>query len=455
MKEKQTNNTFSRIALVVIAAVYLCTICIPNRFTEPKRVICWDIKSYYTYLPAYFIDHNIELYGWKDDKPAFEQKYWPIWLGGDTCLIKTSMGVSFFYAPFFAIAHLIAAPLGYPADGFSFPYAFALLLSGALFAWLGLLVLSKLLRRHFSDKVTAATIVLLGLFTNLYWYATFEAPMSHAYSFFLFASFLYLTELWYEGPSWKYSILIGLVFGLISLVRPSNSLIVVAFLFYGITTWKNIPEHFLLYLKEWPKILAIIVVTILIWIPQCLYWKHITGNFFFYSYCGERFYWTDPRWWQVLFGFRKGLFIYTPVLLAALAGYPLLWKRLKGYFWSILVFSIFNVYIISSWWCWWFGGSFGHRAFIDSYALLAIPLALSLTWIFEQKRWLKVCLSTLLVALALQATMHTIQYYNEVINYEGMNKKAYFHFFWKTSRPDDYWNYIKLPDLQQNERIKY
>ena len=37
--------------------------------------------------------------------------------------------------------------------------------------------------------------MLLG--TNLYHYATFDSSYSHAYSFFLFAAFLDLTERWY------------------------------------------------------------------------------------------------------------------------------------------------------------------------------------------------------------------------------------------------------------------
>lgn len=443
---KKNSSLWCRIVLTIVAAAYLCTICIPNKFNQPKRVICWDVKNYYAYLPAYFIDHNIEFRGWEANLPPFELKYWPIWCHDDVFIIKMSMGVSFFYAPFFAAAHLAAAPLGYPADGFSQPYAFALLLSGAVFAWLGLLVLCKFLRRHFSDKVTAAVLAIIGLTTNLFWYATFESPMSHSYSFFLFASFLLLTELWYEKPTWLRSILLGLVFGCISLVRPSNSLIVIVFLLYGVTHWADIAAHFRLYLQNWYKILSIIILTLLVWVPQCLYWKHITGHFLFYSYYNEGFFWTDPKCWQVLFGFRKGLFIYSPILLAALAGYVLLWKRKREYFWAIAVFSILNVYVISSWWCWWYGGSFGLRAFIESFTLLAIPMGLFLTWVSERKRWVRTALASLVIVLGMQSAFHMVQYYNEVIHYEGMTKKAYFHFFWKVERPADYWKYIRLPE---------
>lgn len=166
-------------------------------------------------------------------------KYWPEYVRDDKFVIKTTLGISIFYAPFFAVANCIAEPLGYPADGFSKPYALAILLSGAVFAWLGLLVLQRFLLRYYHDKIVAATLAIIGLTTTLYWYATFEAPMSHSYSFFLFAAFLYLTDRWYEKVSWWKAVLLGLVFGMIVLVRPSNGLVVLVFLLFGIKNWKD------------------------------------------------------------------------------------------------------------------------------------------------------------------------------------------------------------------------
>ena len=101
--------------------------------------------------------------------------------------------------------------------------------------------------------------------------------MSHGYNFFLFASFLLLTELWYEKTTWIRTLLIGLVFGCIALIRPTNSLVVIVFLLYGVKKWEDFPAHFRLYLRQWPKILSIIALTFLVCVPQFLYWKHISG----------------------------------------------------------------------------------------------------------------------------------------------------------------------------------
>ena len=62
-------------------------------------------------------------------------------------------------------------------------------------------------------------------------------------------------------------------------------------------------------------------------------------------------------------------------MLFAVAGIFYLPRYIKGVTLGISVFLVLNVYIIFSWWSWWYGGSFGARPMIDSYGILAIPLA--------------------------------------------------------------------------------
>jgi uncharacterized membrane protein YeiB len=87
------------------------------------------------------------------------------------------------------------------------------------------------------------------------------------------------------------------------------------------------------------------------------------------------------------------------------------------------------VYIVSSWWCWWYGGGFGLRAFIESYAILAIPFATFLTWVARQKLRIKIPISIIVLAITLLSAFHTIQYHYGAIHWGNMNKKAYFDSF--------------------------
>ena len=127
----------------------------------------------------------------------------------------------------------------------------------------------------------------------------------------------------------------------------------------------------------------------------------------------------------------------------------ILWKRQRGLFWPLVIFFILNVYVISSWWCWWYGGSYGMRSFVESYTFLAIPAAGFIAWAGEKRKSVRIPLYIIVLLLSLHSIFHTIQYYTGVIHYEGMTKKAYFHNFWRVKMPEDYWDDIDFPDHEK------
>jgi hypothetical protein len=53
----------------------------------------------------------------------------------------------------------------------------------------------------------------------------------------------------------------------------------------------------------------------------------------------------------------------------------------------------------ASWWCWWLGGSFGFRGFIEYYALLALPLAWGLQHVSRSRPWVRLLGTGLLVLM--------------------------------------------------------
>ncbi|HNU57629.1 MAG TPA: hypothetical protein PKN30_13645, partial [Flavobacteriales bacterium] len=67
-----------------------------------------------------------------------------------------------------------------------------------------------------------------------------------------------------------------------------------------------------------------------------------------------------------------------------------------------LVVWVVAWYLIASWWNWWLGGSFGHRGFVEHYALLALPLAACvdalITW-SRRFKWLLLFPATFLIFL--------------------------------------------------------
>jgi hypothetical protein len=92
------------------------------------------------------------------------------------------------YLPFFTLAQLCARPLGYPADGFSYPYQVAIGIGSLIISLVGLFFLRKILRRYFSETVTATCLLILVFSTNYLEYAAITAALTHNYLFTLYGS---------------------------------------------------------------------------------------------------------------------------------------------------------------------------------------------------------------------------------------------------------------------------
>ena len=418
---------------------------------KQEKIIMWDVLEYYSYLPATFIFKDPLLTFMNDNPEAYYDRFWPLTTDNGNNVIKMSMGISFLYSPFFFTAHGYALISKYPANGYSEPYRIAIIFSTIVFFLLGLFFLSKILSRYFKPLIVSLTLLAVSLGTNLYYYVVVNSGMSHAYSFALLTIFIWLTLKWYEKKNWKLSLFIGLCLGMISLIRPTNSIILIFFLLWNVSNFSGFKSRITELLLNWKIVLFIGFFAFIVWIPQMLYWKAVSGQFLYYSYQDEGFFFNNPQFIKGLFSYRNGWLLYTPIMSFALLGIVLLYKRLPDFFIPCLLLIPLSIYIILSWWCWWYVG-FGNRAFIDHYAILAIPLAAFLERMLQQKILLKsVFLSLFLFFLTLNL-FQTWQYYKGYIRHDSMSKKAYWIVFGKTDPEDRFWPYLKYPDY--NKAVK-
>jgi len=304
--------------------------------------------------------------------------------------------------------------------------------------------------------VTAISVFLTVVATNLLYYATYEAPMTHAYNFAFIAVFLFLLDTWLRKPNIKYTCFLGLVSGLIALIRPTNALILLLIPLWGIKNFKDILHRIRFLLRSWPKILLMIFMFFLVWLPQFFYWKYISGEWLFFSY-GDRawFFFNDPELINILFSYRKGWFLYTPLMLFACIGIAFLYRKYRELFFPVLLFTLLNVYILASWCFWWYGGSFGLRTFVDSYALLAFPLAALISFVMEKKKVWIASLLLLFFVLTFHNTFQIEQYRKGAIHYVSMTKVAYWETFGRLRPTKAYYDALEFPDYKAVEnRIK-
>ena len=187
------------------------------------------------------------------------------------------------------------------------------------------------------------------------------------------------------------------------------------------------------------------------WIPQFLYWKAVTGHFIYYSYAtvDSRFFFGAPHIAEILFSFRKGWFIYTPIMVFAFIGLVLPKNNLKGVRLPVSVYIILMIYVQASWWTWWFGGGFGSRVFIDTYGIMAIPLAAFINHTFKIRlRVLSLGLPGCLLLLMSYQVFQTFQYRYLSIHWEGMTWPAYRENFMKLRPHGKYWQLLSIPDSE-------
>jgi len=439
-------NRLSTLAILIVAIVCLIIDFDLKLWTQTERVIEHDVHSYYAYLPSHFIFDDL-----KQEKSHYRYGdnlyyFWPEYTEDGKKVNKMSLGLSIMYAPFFFVAHEAAGFFNYEQNGFSEPYKFFLLLSAIFYLIIGLDLTRKNLSHFgFSDKMSAVTILLLGLGTNLLCYSSQSATMPHVYNFFLFSAFLLFTIRWHQNPSTWNTTFIGLLLAMITLVRPSNVIIIIFFALYGVSTLKGIRN------KKYPFNFPIILILtmFLVWLPQLIYWKYATGSYIVYSYNEEGFFFNKPKIIDGLFSFQKGWLVYTPIMIFALAGIFFLKDELKKIRFGLITFMAVNIYIIFSWWCWWYGGTYGQRTLIESYALLSIPLAACVRKIMDLKLAIRLTFFSIIGFFIWLNIFQTYQFEFKSLHHEAMTKKLYFKQFGKLKKIEDFDQYLVYPNFEE------
>jgi hypothetical protein len=179
-----------------------------------------------------------------------------------------------------------------------------------------------------------------------------------------------------------------------------------------------------------------------------LYWKFVGHSWIVYTYLNEQFYFLNPHVAEVLFSFRKGWFVYTPLMLLSITGLFLMIDKARDYISGIVVFLLINIYVISSWWCWWYGGSYGMRTMVESYAILAVPLSAFIHHLSNKKEVIR---NTTFVAIAVLCAWNlylNYQYKRGVLHYDSMTAKAYATLFTDFHKPDNAEKLLSPPDYE-------
>ena len=141
-------------------------------------------------------------------------------------------------------------------------------------------------------------------------------------------------------------------------------------------------------------------------------------------------------------------------MILSCVGLIITYVKNKKIFYPLFFLAIINIYVLSCWWCWWFGGSFGMRPMIDSYGFFAISLGYFIHWIWNKKVILKTFVGGAMIFLFCLNIFQTQQRRNLVIHWDSMSKKSYWNYFTtlKFKAEKDWGNQEKLllhPDYEK------
>ncbi|XZF15556.1 ArnT family glycosyltransferase [Chitinophagaceae bacterium MMS25-I14] len=395
------------IITLILSVTVLFSACFLAKYKEKRTIYYGDSLGYYLYLPCTFIYHNL------DDVSTLpwdkEIRYFVLMYAADIKknnltplgkpLNQYTCGVAIMELPFFLAGHAWEKINHRPANGFSDTYENFIIAGDILYALFGLVLIYSILRRYFGSLTSVLTVCILWLGTNLFWFSLLQAGMSHVPLFFLYALLLWLSIKITERPKAFLFILIGLITGLITLMRPTDIICALIPLLYGVYNRETLKVKMQFLYRHRLLLILTALAFIVPLIPQLLYWKHMSGHYLYYSYGNQQFDWTHPHIFLGLFSYKNGWLAYSPVMYFALAGLLLI-KSIRNYFWLLYTILPLYIYIIYSWYCYNYINGLGSRPMIHMLPLLAIPLAAVLHFISTRKAWLRLTAGVIILFFA-------------------------------------------------------
>jgi hypothetical protein len=121
------------------------------------------------------------------------------------------------------------------------------------------------------------------------------------------------------------------------------------------------------------------------------------------------------------------------MMIFSLIGLYYLYRKNRAIFLPIFIFFILNLYIVSSWSCWWYSESFGQRALVQSYAVLAIPFGYFTSHVVRSSsRWLKIIVVLLSIFFFALNSFQIWQLRHGILDASRMTRAYYFATFGRT-----------------------
>ena len=333
-----------------------------------------DFAAYYSYPRSVFKDLDLDLL---NEYEHFEFQRHMLYLTSEGYVSNDwPMGTGVLWSPFFLMGEAAARVTGADADGYSSPYLVMTAAGILFFVGCGLLAAFSFIEKIYDSKLAFITVLLGFIGTPLLFYTFYGGMMSHATGFFVVTLFFITWASTLKERRIVHWILLGLLAGLMTSVRPQHLASLVVFPVEIIFKMKDGAfKGNSRYKKDYLRgVLFSGAAFIIAMGPQLMFWSRIYGSPFHLPKL-EEMHWFRPALWETLFSDYHGLLLWTPLVLPGSFGLLFLGKKRPVLAWGLGACLVIQLYINSANEVWWAGGSFSNRRFTEYGFIFMIGLA--------------------------------------------------------------------------------
>lgn len=275
--------------------------------------------------------------------------------------------------PFYLIADALEQSFGITKFGIPRSHFLALYLCNLLFGLLAVFFTFQFILRFYKPSIGVLTVLIIVFATNAYIYLTQLIGYPDLFLWMLVSAFCYHIAI---NESYTNIKLIGLsvLFGVLIGIAPAYFALALIPFFSAVRQGYNMQQCGAWLLRMWKETLLPVGLIFTVFQLSTVGIEQQEATYFFLS----------PRLYEALLEYRKGWFIYTPIMIFAIIGLirAIQQRRFANYFsWEIFISLFIFMYISFSWWNWWYSDSFGQRIMIPFYAILALGIAEWLKWV--------------------------------------------------------------------------
>jgi len=374
--ERRPVATLSLVGLIFAVTYLVAVLGLP---AGAGRIINGDAIQYFAWLQSAVVDGDLDFSNDYRQLYASADPATNVWLRSRTPAGRPpnlmSVGPAILWSPFYVSARLAGGVVG-PG-----PQSEALLqasvgVAGIVYATLGACLTFWACALLFPRAAAFWATLVVWLAGPAIYYSLVSPTYSHATSLFAVSLFVYVWLRTRGAPGIGQTILLGALAGLVAMVRWQDALVLLL----------PVVEALVLVCRRQASVVAVTIRLALLglaagvaFLPQLLAWNAVYGTPLLIPQGAGFMRWTQPAMLSVLFSLKRGLFSWTPALLPAAVGLPLLIRRDRLAGWMILLVLIVAVYVNASVQDWWAGEAFGARRFIGFGVFLALGLAALMT----------------------------------------------------------------------------